>query len=541
MKKIIRTILYAVVFAVLAVSCQEENNEVEPIANTKENIEISINGLMGEYTQVDVTKAELVNNVRVSWKGGETVFVFDGAEYIGSLVASLDGTEDRYALLSTDTDHTVKAPATGTTKLTLVYSPLLTEVPVVSDGAISISLANQNGTKPPFVAYATLDYNNEETITDALVPFKFATSVIKVNCTGLKANTAIDKATLSNVNTACTLALSGTAAPTVTGDVNGIITKTGDAYFAADKVNSEGVAVFQIATPVLETATKARVLTVEQGSNYYKYKNFSKKSLPVATSVNTVCQTVDIPAGVLPGEFSISNGKQVYFSKGNLYYDGSKFDFESEQFACPVNGEWDPCHVCHFYWCESAESAVAEEYGVSGSEDDVFFTNSPDFQVEGAPKGAYKSLSPEEWQYLIEDRSTSTIGGVANARFAKATIQLDGDINVPGLILFPDSCVLPSDIVPNRINVETIGFDANTYTEEGWGKLESAGCVFLPLAGCRSYDKVSDVGETGYYMSSTVYDATEAHRLYIIYEIVDSHYFTMRSEACSVRLVTDVK
>ena len=101
MKKIIRTILYAVVFAVLAVSCQEENNEVEPIANTKENIEISINGLMGEYTQVDVTKAELVNNVRVSWKGGETVFVFDGTECIGSLIASLDENgDDRYALLS---------------------------------------------------------------------------------------------------------------------------------------------------------------------------------------------------------------------------------------------------------------------------------------------------------------------------------------------------------------------------------------------------------------------------------------------------------
>lgn len=62
-KKTIRAILYAAVFAVLAVSCQKEINGVEPVANTKETIEISINGLMGEYTQVDATKASLVNNV----------------------------------------------------------------------------------------------------------------------------------------------------------------------------------------------------------------------------------------------------------------------------------------------------------------------------------------------------------------------------------------------------------------------------------------------------------------------------------------------
>ena len=535
MKKTIKTILCTLALAVLAVSCQKEINEVEP--NTKDNIEISINGLMGEYTQVDATKAELVNNVRVSWKGGETVFVFDGTECIGSLVASLDGTEDRYALLSTDTDHTVKAPASGTTTFTLVYSPLLTEAPAVNEGAISISLADQNSTKAPFVAYATLDYTGT-TITDALVPFKFATSVIRVNCTGLKAGTAIDNATLSNVNTACKLSLSGTADPTVSGDVNGIITRTGDAYFAADKVNSEGVAVFQLATPVLEATSKSRVLTIEQGSYYYKYKNFSKKSLSVATSVNTVCQTVVLTAGALPGEFGIAKGKQVYFSKGNLYYDGSKFDFESEQFACPANGDWDPTHVFHFYWSKSAETAVMDEYDDSGSLDDVFFTNSADFQVNGAPKGAYKSLSEDEWLYLVEFRSASTIGGVANARYAKATIQLDGDMNVPGLILFPDSCVLSSDIAPNRINVKTIEFDANTYTEEGWGKLESAGCVFLPLAGYRSYTTIKHVGKYGYYWSSTVHSTTEAVDLYLLSQTVDPHLQSIRSDACSVRLVT---
>lgn len=179
-----------------------------------------------------------------------------------------------------------------------------------------------------------------------------------------------------------------------------------------------------------------------------------------------------------------------------------------------------------------------DEYDDSGSIDDVFFTNSADFQVSGAPKGAYKSLSEDEWLYLVELRSASTIGGVANARYAKATIQIDGDINVPGLILFPDSCVLPSDVAPKQVNVKTIGFDANTYTEEVWGKLESAGCVFLPLAGCRSYTRISHVGKYGYYWSSTVHSIKEAVNLYLLYETVDPHLQSIRIEARSVRLVT---
>lgn len=288
MIKTIRILLCTAFFVALSVSCQNKIDEVESKDNR--TIEISINGLMGEYTQVDATKSSLVNTVRVSWEADDIVFVYDGTKCLGSLVASLDGTEDRYALLSTDgISHTIEKPAEGTTRLTLVHSPLLTEAPSISEGAISISLADQNGAKAPFVAFATLDYNNEESIDNAIVPFKFATSVIKVNCTGLDANTAITSATLSNVNTVCKLNISGTAAPTVAGDVNGTISRTGDDYFAAEKVNSEGVAVFQIASPILVTASEARVLNVAQGSDIFKYNNFSKESLPEATSVNTVC------------------------------------------------------------------------------------------------------------------------------------------------------------------------------------------------------------------------------------------------------------
>ena len=548
MKKTIRAILGMAFFAVLAVSCQKENSGIEPIANTKETIEISINGLMGEYTQVDATKASLVNTVRVSWESDETVFVFDGTECLGSLVASLDGTEDRYALLSTDNDHTVKAPATGTTKFTLVYSPLLTEAPAVIDGAISISLAYQNGTTAPFVAYATLDYTGT-TITNAIVPFKFATSVIKVNCTGLKAGTAITSASLSNVDTACKLTLSGTAAPSVDSDANGIIIRTGDTYFAAGKVNAEGEAVFQIAVPKLLTTSGERVLTVTQGTDSYKDHNFTKNGLSAATSVNTVCQFGRIPAGALSGKFSVSNDNgtnitQVYFSQGNLWYgkvgtaNVATFNFETNQYDAPENSDWNSAHIFHFHWSKSAEDAIKDKYEESQdwSIDDVFFTNTTettaksDFTVNGVT-GKYRTLSTAEWQYLFNTRIVN--GGTGKDKSYSLNITYGGKM---GLVLYPDDyCGQPiSGEVPYL----------------------PTGAVFLPAAGFHSRNSIfiSDVNEYGLYWSSSACEtipsnldidpsikpSTCASAVGFRDVNVNSGWLYYRKDGLSVRLVTEV-
>ena len=275
---------------------------------------------------------------------------------------------------------------------------MLTDAPSVSGGAVSISLAGQSGEKTPFVAYATLDYKGETTITGVVVPFKFATSVIKVNCTGLKANTAITSATLANVNTECKLTLSGCAAPTVSGDVNGTITRTGDEYFAATKVNDEGEAVFQIAVPKLETASGTRVLTVEQGLDKFNDKKFTTNSLAAATSVNTVCQL-----GInrnLENAFSVSDGKQVYFSKGNLWYGkvGEEAEpalhFETNQwesipsFNNQESGTKNPNHVSHFTWSDK----VADAVGGSNSGSNLFCDENHKQSVDGSAK-IYYALS----------------------------------------------------------------------------------------------------------------------------------------------------
>ena len=532
-------------------SCEKSIEPADPAEEGKGTIDICVSGLMGEYTQVDGTKAELVNTVRVSWKGGETVYVYDGTQCLGTLKASLDGTEDRYALLSTDgSTHKVSTPADGTTTLTLVYSPLLTEVPTVSGGAISVSLASQSGAKAPFVAYATLNYTST-TITNAVVPFKFATSVIKVNCIGLKAKTAIDKATLSNVNTVCKLTLSGTGAPTVSGVTNGTITRAGDSYFAAGKVNSEGEAVFQIAVPVLETASGARVLTITQGLDNFEDMNFTKNPLPVATSVNTVCQIGGLPEDALPGVFTVSdNGtpndpsddKKVHFSKGNLYYDGSNWGFEDEQYyfrtycdgtnnggKCDANGYNNTSgtasgHWGLFGWSTNTLYGMRTSYTTSD-----YYGSFIDWGKTINNKGTWSTLSGGsngEWKYLLDGRMVNNGTGEGKS-YKRATITLNETTGVYGLILYPDNY--------------TAQKAATNYSLADWTTMEQDGCVFLPAAGRRAGSGVSRVGGNGYYWSSTAYDGDSAYRVDFCSSYVRPDDRGYRDDGYSVRLITEVK
>lgn len=102
MKATIKNVLCAAAAAMLsAVSCQKSIDSAGLDNKVGETIDINVNGLMGEYSQDNDTKATIVNNVRVSWEGNETVYVYDGTGCLGSLAASLDEGEDRYALLST--------------------------------------------------------------------------------------------------------------------------------------------------------------------------------------------------------------------------------------------------------------------------------------------------------------------------------------------------------------------------------------------------------------------------------------------------------
>ncbi|MCQ2319581.1 MAG: hypothetical protein MJZ90_11805, partial [Bacteroidales bacterium] len=204
----------------------------------------------------------------------------------------------------------------------------------------------------------------------------------------------------------------------------------------------------------------------------------------------------------LPGEFSVSGTTKVKFSKGNLYWDGSAFKFETNQWDYCVNdiheddwgnlvGTWNPSHVSHFFWSKTASVAYAASYSGSGSTtSDVFFTNSSSFQVAGETAGTWRTLSNDEMGYLLNTRT--------DASSLRAWKDLGN--NVKGLVILPD------------------GTDASVMSSiTSTADLETYGAVFLPAAGYRSGTDVNYVGSNGDYWSGTprAGNVDKAHYLHL--------------------------
>ncbi len=191
------------------------------------------------------------------------------------------------------------------------------------------------------------------------------------------------------------------------------------------------------------------------------------------------------------------------------------------------------------YWPHSQVTNVVTPYGICNSSNRFrqygVYENEPlakDWGEAAASLGGYdtwRTPTIDEWGYLFNTRATSTtINGVANARYTEATINTDGT-PVNGIILFPDDYVGPTsnaEANPMGITFGTINNQSSWTTQctiSGWKSLEFVGCVFLPTAGKRDIrhteyqlhemspyystywggeNQVRDVNEIGYYWSS---------------------------------------
>ena len=247
-------------------------------------------------------------------------------------------------------------------------------------------------------------------------------------------------------------------------------------------------------------------------------KNLVIERSKITTATFTASEfKANVPEGALPGKFTINEaGDQVYFSQGNLYWDGSAFKFEDSQTA--FASEWDAEHVSHFFWSKTASVAYAELYSDSGTDEyDVFFTNATDetansdFIVNGIA-GKYRSLSGSEWDYLLESRIVND-GTGENHSYSFITYS-----EKAGIVLYSD------DYTGEEISGEVAGLPEGT--------------VFMPISGYRIEHNIYDIGIYGLYWTSSPYNDLSAHYFYFD----GSHVFPdydARALGCSVRLVTD--
>ena len=236
-----------------------------------------------------------------------------------------------------------------------------------------------------------------------------------------------------------------------------------------------------------------------------------------------------VPDGAINGKFSVSSTKKVYFSKGNLRYASSKWSFFDNQYDYYTSysaDAWD-----HFGWSTSATT-----YGMSTSSSNGDYSG--DFVDWGATMGAgWRTLTSDEWAYLLKTRSASTVNGTENGRYAKAKVN-----DVGGVILFPDTYTHPDGVAaPTGVNAtDEYGWEGNSYTAADWTKMESAGCVFLPAAGCRYGSEMIGLGSYGYYGSATPDGADYAYRVKFNSGSLEPANSINRCLGCSVRLVQAV-
>ena len=211
---------------------------------------------------------------------------------------------------------------------------------------------------------------------------------------------------------------------------------------------------------------------------------------------------------IINGVFTVNaEGKKVKFAKGNLFWNGTEFRCEKNQYDYPK--EWNRRHVGHFFWNKNDYLAKASLFfNFSRSNTDKFFASD-----NGAIEG-YTVLNQIEWNYLLSHALAKNSSG-------ENTIVIAG-INC--IVLKPDGFS---------------GTVADSYTAEQWTAAEEQyGLVALPFAGWRYDMAFDDSGSNGSCWSGTPHSNNSSYAYYAYFNSNKATTFNfIRDMGRSVRLV----
>ena len=244
-----------------------------------------------------------------------------------------------------------------------------------------------------------------------------------------------------------------------------------------------------------------------------------------AVSLPDITENAYITEGIVirnsHNTFKIADNHEVYFSPGNLQYNGGtqEWRFAEHQYDSPNN--YDPTTWVDMFpwggWCQGMDpldlSPSSSHYCSGG------FVGTLDGHDD------WFAMSSDEWYYLLYERP--------DAANKAAQCYVTG---FPGIILLPEVWELPEGCLFHP------GLDlshaANNYSYDDWVKMEGAGAVFLPEAGY--YDGIGEKynysAEGGYWTTSPAYEITATY-LYMRDHIAQLKNNTPRCSGLSVRLV----
>lgn len=337
-----------------------------------------------------------------------------------------------------------------------------------------------------------------------------------------------------------------------------------------------GIGMFSASMNGLQASTTYHVrayATNEAGTAYGEDKEFT-----------TLSGGGNEHEGALSGMFSVAEDRWVRFSKGNLQYQAStgiwrfaenQWDYVGTQhpnYGTPggtVFGS-DNFYISSTYigWIDlfgwgtsgwnngnvyyqpydyeelSVWNAYDYGYGYGPTDGTSYRFNltgtyaNADWGIHnsiingGNMPSQWRTLTIEEWNYLINSRTTSS-----GIRFAKGVVN-----GVNGFILLPDDWN-SSVFTLNYINREDAVFATNVINASDWETIEFNGAVFLPAAGGRGKTIINYVGTHGEYWSTTYNNNDEncagAYSVHFGEYDLNTYYGLYRAGGISVRLVQD--
>lgn len=365
----------------------------------------------------------------------------------------------------------------------------------------------------------------------------------------------------------------------------GTITGASKGYIKLDK-SIGNTSKYVALIPSVNTAT-----TIKFDSNSktgsMTFNNGIKPASFYSNGGEALAVTATAGTGV-PGSFSVSATKKVFFSKGNLQYQASTgtWRFAENQYDAIGNNAgnnnftetrstqsdwidlfgwgtsgWNGASAyteSHYQPWDCNGSSPSNTYGYGyGPNVKEGYSYNYTYNLTGTYAncdwGVYNTISnggagwrtltggddeSSEWKYLLQTRNASTVAGTANARFFKAKVN-----DIQGIVILPDVYTHPDGITnPAYINQTSYlsWSNASSYNQAQWEAMETAGAVFLPMGGYRSYSSNNPGYTSGYayYWSTTVKSNSDAYIMQFTTGL--SHTNVAKRIGCSVRLVKDI-
>lgn len=239
------------------------------------------------------------------------------------------------------------------------------------------------------------------------------------------------------------------------------------------------------------------VISTEIDASTIAYYLFEK----VNTTEPDTTQSAFDGDGASKSLFSVGASKKVHFSRGNLQYQASSNTWRFAENQYDYLGE-NNVNVSPSY------SGWIDLFGWGTGNNPTLATTDENDYMEfhewgnntivngGNQTGMWRTLTSNEWQYLISTRANAT------SKYGTATI----DGRFKGLVLLPDEWNLPSGVsfAPGFTGSDILDdYSQNNYTIEEWKKMEEAGALFFPAAGVRLGSEIWNVNNYGLYWSST--------------------------------------